>query len=201
MQKRKALLPLGLLILAILLPHLSAFGDEQKKKVLTADGWRLELTDAMLTKEVGNVVKGGLRALPDKSILILYFNIKYINAAVPIETIKNVLKNAVILDADTGKRITCPSIGTIKSSFSTEQGRGTDSEARYTPSPSMETAIKKGQVTRISYTACIEGNSKKLLLVVPNLGKVELENLILERESLWQGPRPNPSLDRENTKE
>jgi len=202
MQRSKHLSSLVAVILAILLLHLSAFADEQKKKAIIGDGWKLELTDALLTKEIGNVVVGGLHALPDKSILILYFNVKYINEARKIESIEKIVeKNAVILDAITGKPVTCPSFEKIESSFSTERGKGTDSETRYTLSPSIGTATKKGQVTRVFYTVCVNEKNKNLLFVIPNVGKIELETLIQERESLWQGPRPDSPLYPEKAKD
>jgi len=202
MKKKKHSVLIVPLILVILLFYLSAFGDEQKKKVLIGNGWRLELADALLTKEVGNAVTGGLHALPGRSILILYFGVKYIKDAKQLESIENIMiKKAVILDAKTGQAASCPSMARIRSSFSTERGKGTDSETRYTPSPNTRTATKKGQVTRISYTACVEENKKNLLFVIPNLGKLELETLIHERESLWQGPRPDSSLYPEKSKD
>jgi len=202
MKNRKYSFLLALVILASLLLDLSAFGGEEKKKLLIGDGWKLELTSALLTKEVGNVVTGGLHALPGKSILILYFNVKYIKDATPVESIeKTIVKKAVILDAKTGKAIACPRIGRIKSSFSTERGKGTDSETQYMLSPSTRTVTRKGQVTRISYTACVEENNKNLLFVIPNLGTLELETLIHERESLWQGPPPDSSLYPEKSKD
>jgi hypothetical protein len=191
MQKKKYLLLALLLISVIFLFYLSIFGDEPKKKALIGDGWRLELTDALLTKEVGNVVTGGFYALPGKSILVLYFNVKYIRGAKPSASIENIMmKKAVILDAKTRMAVTCPRIEKIRSSFSTRREEATDSETHYAASPSMATMTKKGQVTKISYTACVEENNKNLLFVIPDVGKLELETLIQERESLWQGPRP-----------
>ena len=202
MHKTKCLFPLVVVILAIFLRPLSVFADEQKKKTVIGNGWRLELTDALLTKEVGNVVTGGLHASPGNSILILYFNVRYTEAAQLGESIENlVAKKAIIVDAGTNRAITCPSIKKIKSSFSTERGKQKDFETEYIPSPSIQTTTKKGQVTKICYTACVTGNNKKLLFVLPNLGKFELETLIREKESLWQGPPPDSTLDLEKSKD
>jgi len=202
MQKRKYLFLLVPLIFAVLLLDLSAFGDEQKKKALVGDGWQLELAEALLTKEIGNVVTGGLHALTGKSILILYFNVRYIKGAKPAELIENtIMKKALILDAKTGQAVTCPSFGKIKSSFSTERGKSADLEPQYVPSPGIRTVTKKGEVTRIYYTACVTENNKNLLFVLPNLGKLELEPLLHEKESLWQGPLPDSSFYLEKSKE
>jgi hypothetical protein len=201
-KKTKYLFLLVLLLFAILLLDLSAFSDEQKKKLLIKNGWRLELTDALLTKEVGNVVTGGLHALPGKSVLILYFNVRYIKDDRQVESIeKIIMKNAVILDARTGNAATCPSIKKIRSSFATERGKSTDSETQYMPSPSTRTLTKKGRVTRISYIACVGENNKNLLFVLPNFGTLELETLIHEKESLWQGPLPDSPLYLEKSKD
>jgi hypothetical protein len=203
MQRREHLLLLSLVMLAVLLLDVSAFSDEQKKNIIVGDGWRLELTDAWLTKEVGNVVGGGLRALPGKSILILSISIKYVKDAMAAGSIGDTIrKNAVILDAQTGKAITCPRFGRIRSSFSTEGGKGTEPESQYTLSPrTRAVTTKNGRVTRISYTACVEENKKKLLFVLPNFGTIALETLIHERESLWQGPLPDSPLSPKKSKD
>jgi hypothetical protein len=202
MRTRKYLSLFVVVILAIFLLDLSAVCDEQKKKLLIGDGWMLELTGALLTKEVGNIVTGGLHALPGKSVLILYFNVKYIKDAISEESVeKTIMKNAAILDAKTGEAITCPSIGKIKSSFSTERGKETDLETQYTLSPSIRTATKKGKVIKISYTACVTENNKNLLFVLPSFGTLELETFIQEKESIWQGPLPDSSLYPEKSKD
>jgi hypothetical protein len=202
MQKSKYLFPLVVVILAILLRYLSVFADEQTKKALIGDGWRLVLADAVLTKEVGNVVTGGLHASPGNSILILYFNVKYTKEAKLVESVENLIaKKAIIVDAGTNRAITCLSVKKIKSSFSTERGKQRDFETEYISSPVIQTSTKKGQVTNIYYTACVTGNNKNLLFVLPNLGKFELATSIQERESLWQGPLPDSTLYLEKSKD
>jgi hypothetical protein len=202
MRKTKFLFPLVVVILTILLQHLSAFADEQKKKALIGDGWRLELTEALLTKEVGNVVTGGLRASLGNSILILYFNVRYTDETKLVEPPdKLIAKKAMIVDARTNNAITCASIKKIRSSFSTERGKQKDFETGYMPSPSVQTTTKKGKVTKICYTACVTENNKNLLFVLPSLGKIELETLIREKQSLWQGPLPDSTLDLEKSKD
>jgi hypothetical protein len=203
MQRGEYFLLLSLVMLAVLLLDVSAFSDEQKKNIIVGDGWRLELTDAWLTKEVGNVVGGGLYALPGKSILVLSFSIKYVKDAITAGSIEDTIrKKAVILDAQTGEAITCPRFLRIKSSFSTEGEQGTERESPYTPSPSTRAVMtKNGRVTRISYTACVEENKKKLLFVLPSFGTIELETVIHERESLWQGPRPDSSFSPKKSKD
>ena len=166
------------------------------------DSWRLELAEALLTKEVGNVVTGGLRALPGTSILILYFDLKYMKDANPGEGTENsILKKAVILDAKTNKSITCSSMRKIVSSFVSERGKSADLEPQYVPSPTIRTVTKKGKVTRICYTACVAANNKNLLFVLPDIGKLELGTLLHEKESLWQGPLPDSSWHLEKSKE